>query len=93
MNSDERSALLCDLMRDLAPEITKYVLAYGTPEEIHYAPERIVNLTAQIASGLLTRFVELTDATAPQSPSTKIAFAPSLKSPANPAAKIQRSSP
>jgi len=93
MNSEERTALLIDFMRDLAPHITKYILAYSSPQEVHFVPEKIVDLTAQIASGLVSRFVELTDVASPQTSTTKIAFTPGLKSAPNPAAKVQRSAP
>jgi len=93
MNSEERTALLIDFMRDLAPHVTKYILAYSSPQEVHFAPEKIVDLTAQIASGLVTRFVELSDAAPPQTTSTKISFAPGFTSPSKPTKTVQRSAP
>jgi len=80
-------------MRDLAPHITKYILAYSTPGEVQFAPEKIVNLTAQIASGLVSRSLELSDASSPEIAPQKISFAPGLTSAPKPAPKVQRATP
>ena len=75
MNSQERTELLADFMRHIAPEVAKYILAYHDSKEIEFAPEKIVGLTAQIASGLVERCIELSDAETPQTAPRKIAFA------------------
>lgn len=103
MNMEERTALLADFMRDLAPQVTKYILAYNQPQDVQYAPEKIVNLTSQIASGLVTRFVELSSDSPPQTTPKEIAFtrqdkarpryqgvAASFTAQTDPAASVQR---